>query len=131
MPRSLLLAAAGILLAIATANAAEPTLAGSWRLHIPLEGGQDMHLLVNFKEADGKWVGAYLGSSPKLRGEMKFGNLTIKGRNVQFTLRLGDREFVSVDGLLAADGKKINGSVRILGNPPRVTELMPSKLTKL
>jgi len=130
MPR--FLAALALLTAITTLSAADATPAGFWKLSVPFGQNQDVQLLLTFTKAEGKWVGDYGGSSvPVARAEPKFGSLTVDGNHISYTLKLGDRDFVSFDGLLAADGKKIAGSLVLLGGAPQVAEMQPTKLKKL
>jgi thiol-disulfide isomerase/thioredoxin len=57
--------------------------------------------------------------------------LSVKGDRVSFAIELAGREAFNFDGVLAADGKKLVGSVSKFGGALGVTELFPSKLKKL
>src|SRR5439155_17759191 len=61
----------------------------------------------------------------------QFGAVAVAGDALRFSLKFGDREFISFDGVVAKDGKKITGSVSQFGGPLKLTELYPSKLKKL
>ena len=129
MPR--LLAALMLVAAISPVGAADATPAGFWKLTLPGQA-QDVQLLLAFTKTDGKWIGDYGGSSlPLSKTEPRFGTLAIDGNHIAFTLKLGERDLVSYDGLLAADGKKISGSLIVLGGQPQVVEMLPTKLKKL
>lgn len=104
--------------------------AGRWKLRVAQES-QTITFLVALTESDGKWVGDFLGSSVELQREPKFGTVEVNGEAVKFTLSFTGREFVSFDGLLAKDAKKLSGSISQFGGPLRLTEVFPSKLKKL
>src|SRR5688572_4099209 len=109
MRRSLLLVAAGLFLACGLTRAADPEPpAGNWKLNLPAGDGDEITLMVAFTEQDGKWVGDYLTASQELRIQPKFKSLKVAGDHVQFTLEFSGRDFVSFDGLLAKDKKKIS-----------------------
>src|SRR4051812_19777190 len=115
MPRLLVTAACvALLLSAATARADGP--AGRWKFHIT-EGEQTVTFLFAFSEADGKWVGDFIGSSAKLQREPQFGGVAVAGDTLKFALKFGDREFISFDGVVAKDGKKITGSFSQFGGP--------------
>ena len=50
---------------------------------------------------------------------------------MQFTLEFSGREFVSFDGVLAKDKKKLSGSMALLGGRLTLVDLYPTKLKKL
>ncbi len=127
------LAATALLPALFLAAAAAPADApptGRWKFRLD-EQGQTVTFLFNFSQANGKWVGDFLSSSAPLKQEPKFTGIQVKDDHIKFSLAFGDREFLSFDGVVAKDGKKIAGSVTQFGGPLRVTELTPSKLKKL
>lgn len=135
MRRSTLLVAAGLFLACGLARAADPVPpAGYWKLNLPGGNGGEVTLMVAFTQQDGKWIGDYLTSSQELRIQPKFKSLKVAGDHVQFTLEAQEfsgRDFVSFDGLLAKDKKKITGSISLLGEKLTLADLYPSKLKKL
>src|SRR5262249_36399098 len=58
-------------------------------------------------------------------------SLKVAGDVVQFELTFSGRDFVSFDGVLSKDKKKITGSMSVLGGPLALTEIYPTKLKKL
>ena len=131
MRRALLLTAAGLLLACGLSRAADPApLAGFWKLNIP-SGEEDVVFMLAFTEQDGKWVGDYLTSSAKLRAEPKFKSLKVIGDNVQYVIEFGGRDFISFDGVLSKDKKKVSGSLSLAGGKLTLTDMYPTKLKKL
>src|SRR4051812_9475157 len=124
--RSIPLAALGLILACGLARAADPVApAGFWKLSLPTGQGEVV-LMVALTEQDGKWVGDYLTASEKLVAEPKFKALKVTGDHVQFSMELKGREFVTFDGVVAKDKKKIAGSVSLLGGPLVLVELLPT-----
>ncbi len=126
-------AALAILAVAAPAVAAPP--AGNWKFRTSLptqQGPLDITFLLAFTDADGKWVGDFIGTSTPLRIEPKVTGLTVTGDAVKFNIefRKGETAF-EFDGVLAKDGKKLSGSVTKLGGPLELTDLYPSKLKKL
>jgi hypothetical protein len=119
------------LLPVADAARADTPPAGRWKFRAEEPGQPPITFLFAFSEADGKWVGDYIGSTAKLAREPQFSSLQVSGDAVRFTLTFAGREFLSFDGLLAKDGKKITGSVSQFGGPLKLTVLHPSKLKKL
>jgi hypothetical protein len=130
MSRSIHAAAACLALLFLAEAAQAQGPAGRWKLRVTQEA-QTITFLVALTESDGKWVGDFLGSSVELQREPKFGAVEVSGDSVRFTLLFGGREFVSFDGVLAKDGKKLSGSVSQFGGPLRLTDLYPSKLKKV
>jgi hypothetical protein len=132
MRRSLLLAAAGLFLAVGLTRAQDPAPpAGYWKLSVPLGDEGDLLLMVAFTQQDGKWVGDYLTSNKQLRAQPTFKTLTIDGDHVRFDMDFAGRDFVSFDGKLSADKKVIRGSMSFAGQPLQLAELHPSKLRRL
>jgi thiol-disulfide isomerase/thioredoxin len=125
----LLPALLAVLLAADAASAANP-LAGRWKFFIT-EGTQTLTFLFAFSEANGKWTGDFIGSSAQLQREPKFESVHVTGDDVKFTLTFAGREFISFDGLLAKDGKKITGSYSQFGSPLKLTAMYPSQLKRL
>jgi thiol-disulfide isomerase/thioredoxin len=132
MRRSILLAATGLFLACGLTRAADPVPpAGYWKLNLPAGDGEEITLMFAFTEQDGKWIGDYLTASQELRIQPKFKSLKVAGDHVQFALEFSGRDFVSFDGILSKDKKKISGSMSLLGEKLVLTELHPTKLKKL
>src|SRR4051794_12696962 len=88
--------------------------AGRWKFRLT-EGEQNITFLFAFSESDGKWVGDFIGSSAKLQREPQFGSVAVAVDDLKFTLKFGDREFLSFDGVVAKDGKKVAGTVSQFG----------------
>jgi hypothetical protein len=128
-----LTAAAAWLAVLLAADAAraDPPLTGRWKFRVEEPGQPPITFLFAFSESDGKWVGDYIGSTAKLAREPQFSSLQVSGDAVKFTLTFAGREFLSFDGLMAKDGKKVAGSVSQFAGPLRLAELYPSKLKKL
>lgn len=121
-----------MMVSLPLATAADPPPpSGFWKLNVPLGREGELILMLAVTEQDGKWVGDYLTASAELRAQPKFKNLVVKGDVVQFSLEFTGREFVSFDGVLSKDKKKISGSISVGGGPLQLTELYPTKLKKL
>jgi len=103
---------------------------GYWKFRFT-EQEQTITLLLFFSEDNGKWTGDFVGSTAKLTQEPKFSSVKVKGDSVQFALTFGGKEFVSFDGLLNKEGKKLVGSFSFFGGDLRITELHASQLKKL
>lgn len=116
-------------LALRSADPVAP--AGSWKLAVPLDQGEEVIFLLAFTEQDGKWVGDYIASSAELRVKPTFTALAVNGDAIKFTLGIMGRDLVSFDGLVSKDKKKIAGSMSVLGGRLQLTELHPSKLKAL
>ena len=69
--------------------------------------------MIAFTEQNGKWIGDYLTASQELKIQPKFKSLKVDGNHVQFAMEFQGREFVSFDGLLAKDKKKLSGSMSL------------------
>jgi hypothetical protein len=125
------LAILGLLISVSLTQAADPAPpAGFWKLSVPTGQG-DVVLMLAFSEQDGKWTGEYLGSSEKLVAEPKFKTLKVSGDLVQFTLELKGESFLTFDGLLTKDKKKLAGSMTVFTSKLMLTELHPTKLKRL
>jgi hypothetical protein len=110
-------------------SAAEP--AGSWKLTLPIDRGEDVVILLAFADKDGKWSGEFVDCTAELKVRPKVTQLTVDGDRVRFTLGIEGRDLASFDGVLGKDRQRIGGSVVVLGGPLQLTELRPSKLKKL
>lgn len=128
-----LLAIAGLALALVavSARAADSPLAGSWKLTVPLEPGQDVTFLVALSEKGGAWVGEVTGATVELSVQPKIVDLAVDGNKLRFAVELGGQKLLAFDGVLAKDGKSVAGSYVPAGGKARVTELRPSKLKTL
>lgn len=113
----------------ATASFAAPP-AGTWKFRTTLNE-RPITLLIAFSQAEGKWVCDFLDSRPQLNREPKVSAIAVNGEAIQFTMMAGGREFLTFDGTVSKDGKKINGSFSQFGGSLQLTELVPSKLKKL
>ena len=132
MRRSFLLVGLGLLLACGLSRGADPAPpAGFWKLNLPAGRGEEITLMLAFTEQDGKWIGDYLTASQELKIQPKFKSLKVNGDNVQFAMEFTGREFVSFDGVLAKDKKKLSGSMSLLGEKLMLVDLYPTKLKKL
>ncbi|OWK45447.1 hypothetical protein [Fimbriiglobus ruber] len=130
---SALVACATLLLVAGPARADGPP-AGRWKFHTSIQGqgrSTPITFLFAFSETDGKWAGDYLGSFPQLDKEPKFSAVQATATNLSFTVMIGKVEFVSFEGVVSKDGKKISGSYKQLGGPLQITELMATNLKKM
>ncbi|MFO0824053.1 MAG: hypothetical protein U0792_13230 [Gemmataceae bacterium] len=119
-------------MSLPSASAADPVAPnGNWKLNVPLGREGELVLMLALNEQDGKWVADYLTASEKLRLEPKFKSVTVKGDSVQFAMEFGGRDFVSFDGMLSKDKKKITGSISVGGGALQLTEMHPTKLRSL
>lgn len=109
---------------------AEPP-AGTWKLTLPIDRGEDVVFLLAFAEKDGKWTGEFLDCTAELKVKPKLTQVAIDGARVRFTLGIDGRDLATFDGVVSKDRQRVGGSVAVLGGPLQVTELRPSKLKKL
>jgi hypothetical protein len=126
---------ATLILSFATlmvASAADPVPpAGYWKVNLPAGNGEEITLMIALTEQDGKWVGDYLTASQELKIQPKFKTVKVNGDHIQFTMEFSGRDFVSFDGVLTKDKKKLSGSMSLLGGRLTLVDLYPSKLKKL
>ena len=127
MIRTLLSLSVGLLFAAASL-AAPP--AGSWKFRTMLNE-RPVTLLIAFGQAEGKWVCDFIDSRPGLNREPKITGVTVNGEAVKFSMSIAGREFVSFDGTVTKDGKKMTGSYSQLGGTLQLIDLQPTKLKKL
>ena len=92
---------------LAVPAAAAPP-AGSWKMAIALGERQQVTLLFAFSEAEGKWVGDFIDSRPPLRTEPKVTAVAVAGEQVQFTLTMAGKEFLTFEGISAS---RVSGAV--------------------
>ena len=59
------------------------TVGGRWKFRMT-QGEDTITFLFAFTEADGKWVGDYIGSSAKLKSEPTVSKLDVAGDKVKF-----------------------------------------------
>src|SRR5262245_30593863 len=107
MPR--LAVALSLAFAVAAPATSAPP-AGSWKMAIPLGEGRGVTMLFLFSETDGKWIADFIDSRPGLKSEPKLTGVAVTGDQVQFTLTMGGKEFLTFDGVVAKDGKKMTGT---------------------
>ena len=125
---------AAVLLTLAlglTLSAADPAPpAGSWKLTLPIDRGEDVVFLLAFAQKDGKWAAEFVDCTAELKVRPKVTQLDVSGDHVRFTLGIEGRDLATFDGVLSKDRQRIGGSVAVLGGPLQLTELRPSKLKK-
>jgi len=109
--------------------AAEPP-AGNWKFRFG-EDQRTITFLLAFSQAEGKWVGDFISSSPPLKDEPKFNSISLEGDLLKFGLTFSGKEFVNFEGRVAKDGNKITGTFSKFGGPLLFVDLFPSKLKKL
>src|SRR5687767_4715093 len=85
-----------------SAAAAEPP-AGSWKLTLPIDRGEDVVFLLAFAEKDGKWSGEFLDCTAELKVRPKVTQVTIDGDRVRFSLGIDGRDLASFDGVVGKD----------------------------
>jgi len=114
MMRGLLLV--GLLLgSAATLIAQDSKLTGSWRFSF--QANEPVTVLLRVAVKDGKPSVEVLETNPALQGPMKaplkltVDNAKITGDALSLTLYAGTNEVLTLDGLLAKDGKKILASI--------------------
>lgn len=121
-------AIAALLLISSSAVAAPP--AGSWKLTLRL-GERPVLFLLAFSQADGKWVGDIVDASVQFKSDPKIESVAVVGESLKFAMNMDKQPFLSFDGMVAKDGKKIAGSLSLGGGPLELTDLKPSTLKKL
>ena len=112
------------LLFTAASLAAPP--AGSWKFRTMLNE-RPVTLLIAFSQAEGKWVCDFIDSRPGLNREPKVTGVVVNGEAVQFSMAIAGREFVSFDGTVAKDGKKMTGSYSQLGGTLQLIEAQEAR----
>lgn len=123
----LLVAFVALVFAVGPSLAAPP--AGSWKVRLPL-GEKSVSLLIAFSMAEGKWVGDFIDSRPALKTEPKFTSVTLNQDALQFVMTIGGKEFITFDGIVAKDGRKITGSYSLQNGPLQLLEFQPTRLKK-
>jgi hypothetical protein len=129
LPTAAFLAVLGTLTGAARLSAADPP-AGSWKLTVRADR-QPVLMLLNFAQADGKWVGDYIDATARFQQDPKVTDVVVAGDSLKFALTVGGQPMLTFDGVVAKDGKKITGSVSQAGGPLSLTDLRPSSLKKL
>jgi hypothetical protein len=135
MFRSFAVGFGGLLLLgmLSLARAADsPVLDNHWRLTLPLQtrqGELKLAFLIAFSEKGDTMLGDLLGIAPDIKAEPTIADVSFKDNILKFTIKI-DTETWTFDGRLAADGKKVNGSVLVNGQYLLV-EMLPSKLKSL
>jgi hypothetical protein len=108
---------------------------GNWRFQF--QANEAVNVLVTFTEQDGTWKADIADVFPPIAGpnmqplKLTLKNVKLKGDSVEFTVLAMTSEILTFQGLLAKDGKKINGSIKDLSGKLGVLELLPTKLKKL
>lgn len=112
---------------VGSAPAADADLAGTWRLHVMIQGQRPTLWLIQFQKKLGKWEGAILASMQKLpRGKIE--NVRVEGELVQFSIKLGETAW-TFDGKLGPGAvKKVLGTLDMAGEQMPFAQLEPSKL---
>ncbi|QEL17998.1 hypothetical protein [Limnoglobus roseus] len=123
-------ASVALVIALAAPTPAADPPAGSWKLTFRLNERPVM-LLLTFAQADGKWTGEIADATVQFNKDPKFDSVAVAGNTLKFTLSVDKQPFVTFDGVVLKDGKKINGSLSIGGAPLELTDLRPSTLKKL
>ncbi|MCZ2344384.1 MAG: hypothetical protein LC104_21700 [Bacteroidales bacterium] len=123
-----LLIGMSLLLGAGATLAAPP--AGQWKLRLA-EGGQPLTFLISFSETEGKWVGDFISSAPPLQVEPTITQVTVNDSHLTFRLRFRNVDLTSFDGIVAADGSKITGTLAPPVGVPQLTEMKPSQLKNL
>ncbi len=118
-----------LLIATVTLQAAEPP-AGSWKLTLRL-GERPIMFLLAFSQSEGKWVGDIVDATAQFKAEPKIDSITVNDQSIKFTMALEKQPFLSFDGMVAKDKKKITGSLSVAGGQLELLELRPSQLKKL
>jgi len=135
MFRTLTAGFGGLLLlgVLSLARAADsPVLDNHWRLTLPLQtrqGELKLTFLIAFSEKGDQMIADLLGIAPDIKAEPTITDLSFKDSILKFTIKI-DTETWTFDGRVAADGKKVNGSVLVNGQYLLV-EMLPSKLKNL
>jgi hypothetical protein len=109
-----------------------PVLDNRWRLTLPLQtrqGELKLTFLIAFSEKGDTMLGDLIGIAPDIKAEPTIADVSFKDNILKFTIKI-DTETWTFDGRLAADGKKVNGSVLVNGQYLLV-EMLPSKLKSL
>lgn len=118
------------LAAFAAPSVAADPPAGSWKLTLRLKD-QTVMMLLALSQAEGKWVGDLVDSTVQFNKEPKFDSVAVTGNSLKFALSLDKQPFITFDGTVAKDGKKITGSLSLAGGPLELADLKPSTLKKL
>lgn len=119
-----------MLLVMTSTVSAADTPAGSWKLTLRL-GERPVMFLLAFSQADGKWIGDIVDATAQFKAEPKIESVVVNGSSVKFAMTLDKQPFLTFDGLLAKDNKKIAGSLSLAGGPLELVDLRPSQLKKL
>lgn len=117
-------------------QAADPiTPKGNWRFQF--QATEAVNVLVTFTEQDGAWKADIADVFPPIAGpnmqplKLSIKSFKFKGDAVDFAVAANASEILTFQGILAKDGKKINGSIKDIGGKLAVIELLPTKLKKL
>ncbi len=103
---------------------------GTWKITLSLDR-QPVIILISLSQAEGKWVGDYIDATARFQAEPKFREVRVEGDHVAFDLVIGKEPFLSFDGTVAKDGKKLSGSLSREGGSLELVELRPTLLKKV
>lgn len=117
-----------LLVATATLPAADPPT-GSWKLTLRL-GERPVMFLIAFSQAEGKWLGDIVDATAQFKAEPKLETVTVNGTSLKFAMSMDKQPFLTFDGVVGKDAKKIAGSISLGGGPLELTDLRPSSLKK-
>src|SRR4051812_27296089 len=124
------LAFLALLLLVPALPAAENP-AGNWKLKLPAQGGKFITFLMAFSEAEGKWVGDFLGTNAQIKADPKVTSLKIDGDHISYNVAMSPEVVLSYDGVIAKGGKKISGTLTNGSSSPILADMHPSKLKKV
>lgn len=125
-----ILAALAVLALVSSPPLVAAPPAGSWKLTLRL-GERPVLFLLAFSQAEGKWIGDIVDATAQFKAEPKIESVAVNGETLKFAMTMDKQPFLSFDGLIAKDGKKISGSLSLGGGPLELTDLKPSTLKKL
>ena len=117
-------------------SAADPiTPKGNWRFQF--QASETVNVLVTLTEQDGAWKADIADVFPPIPGpnmqplKLTIKNFKLKADSLDFSVMAGTSEIFTIQGVLAKDGRKINGSIKDISGKLGVIELLPTKLKKL
>lgn len=127
MARILKVLVAGLLVSLSAGALAADPPAGNWKLTFFSQGQARTFWLIQLEAKDGKWTGSVLS---RVEGvpPTTLENLSVKGDQVHFTLRLQGQELVFDGKVPKEPGKKILGTFS-QRNQIIFAQLEPTRLT--
>ena len=108
---------------------------GNWRFQF--QATEAVNVLLTFTEQDGVWKADITDVFPPIAGpnmqplKLTIKSFKLKGDAVDFVVAANASDILTFQGLLAKDGRKINGSIKDISGKLAVIELLPTKLKKL